>query len=240
MKRIAASLAAVLTALAVAGCGGDGAEPDAPPGGAPPVRELEMLLASVRAGQPLLLLADGAGLRIADTRKCKDAEGRPTAGIAHVPAPGQEAVLARLAPGSAVTARIDWERRHRLMRFHTATHLLCHLVPQLVNGCSITGEYARLDFNMTDPLDKEQLSAGIARLVASGLPVQQARREISPAALADDTRRRGGVGPGAAPVAARADPGGHLRDRARRRPAGRCFPNSRRPRPGPTSGTRCC
>jgi misacylated tRNA(Ala) deacylase len=29
------------------------------------------------------------------------------------------------------------------MRFHTATHLLCHLVPQLVNGCSITPEYAR-------------------------------------------------------------------------------------------------
>ena len=119
----------------------------------------------------VLLLADGVGLRIADTRKCKDAEGRPTAGIAHVPAPGQEAVLARLAPGSAVTARIDWERRHRLMRFHTATHLLCHLVPQLVNGCSITGDYARLDFNMTDPLDKDALTAGLARLVAAAHPV---------------------------------------------------------------------
>ena len=42
------------------------------------------------------------------------------------------------------------------MRFHTTTHLLCHLVPQLVNGCSITPDYARLDFNMTDPLDKER------------------------------------------------------------------------------------
>ena len=57
------------------------------------------------------------------------------------------------------------------MRFHTTTHLLCHLVPQLVNGCSITPDYARLDFNMTDPLDKEQLSAGIARLVAAAYPV---------------------------------------------------------------------
>src|SRR6478609_8964135 len=115
------------------------------------------------AGQ--LVLADGRLLQVADTRKCKDAEGKPTADIAHVPAPGQEALLADLAVGMPVVARIDWERRHRHMRFHTATHLLCHLVPQLVNGCSITADYARLDFNMTDPLEKEALTAGIARLV---------------------------------------------------------------------------
>ena len=70
-----------------------------------------------------------------------------------------------------MTARIDWERRHKLMRFHTATHLLCHLVPQPVNGCSITPDYARLDFHMTDPLDKEALTAGLARLVAAGHPL---------------------------------------------------------------------
>jgi misacylated tRNA(Ala) deacylase len=118
-----------------------------------------------------LLLADGSTLHIADTRKCKDADGKPTTAIAHVPAPGQEEVLARLQAGQAVTARIDWERRHRMMRFHTGTHLLCHLVPQLVNGCSITPDYARLDFNMTDPLDKDALSEGIARLVAAAHPV---------------------------------------------------------------------
>jgi len=115
----------------------------------------------------VLLLADGTALHIADTRKCKDAEGRPTAEIAHVPQPGQEDVLARLQEGAALLARIDWERRHKLMRFHTSTHLLCHLVPQLVNGCSITADSARLDFNMTDPLEKEALTEGIARLVAA-------------------------------------------------------------------------
>jgi misacylated tRNA(Ala) deacylase len=120
----------------------------------------------------VLLLGNGQQLVIADTRKCKDAEGRPTEGIAHVPAPGQDELVASLKPGDAVTARVDWERRHKHMRFHTATHLLCHLVPQLVNGCSITAEYARLDFNMTDPLDKEALTQGIARLVASAHPVQ--------------------------------------------------------------------
>jgi misacylated tRNA(Ala) deacylase len=113
-----------------------------------------------------LRLADGTGLQIADTRKAKDADGKPTADILHVPAPGQDDVLARLLPGTPVQAAIDWDRRHRRMRFHTTTHLLCHLVPQLVNGCSITDDYARLDFNMTDPLDKDALSAGIARLVA--------------------------------------------------------------------------
>lgn len=118
-----------------------------------------------------LVLADGRRIAIADTRKAKDAEGRPAPGIWHVPAPGQEQVLASLQPGTGVIARVDWERRHRLMRFHTTTHLLCHLVPQLVNGCSITPDYARLDFNMTDPLDKDALTAGIARLVGAAHPV---------------------------------------------------------------------
>jgi misacylated tRNA(Ala) deacylase len=115
----------------------------------------------------VLVLADGRELPIADTRKAKDAEGRPTADIVHVPAAGHEALVAGLQPGARLTARIDWARRHKLMRFHTTTHLLCHLVPQLVNGCSITPESARLDFNMTDPLDKEALTAGIAQLVAA-------------------------------------------------------------------------
>jgi misacylated tRNA(Ala) deacylase len=118
-----------------------------------------------------LVLADGREVAIADTRKAKDAEGKPTDEILHVPAPGQTEVLASLACGDSVTARIDWDRRHRLMRFHTATHLLCHLVPQPVNGCSITPDYARLDFHMTDPLDKDALTAGLASLVAAAHPL---------------------------------------------------------------------
>ena len=120
----------------------------------------------------VLTLADGRAIRIADTRKVRDAEGKPSSDIVHLPAPGQEAALAALAPGMALNASIDWERRHRLMRFHTATHLLCHLVPQLVNGCSITPDYARLDFNMSEALDKEALNAGLARLVAAGHAVR--------------------------------------------------------------------
>jgi misacylated tRNA(Ala) deacylase len=119
----------------------------------------------------MLVLADGTGLAIADTRKRKDDEGGPTHQIGHVPADGQQQLLMSIKPGDTVTARVAWERRHKLMRFHTTTHLLCHLVPQLVNGCSITPDYARLDFNMTDPLDKEMLTQGIAALVAAAHPV---------------------------------------------------------------------
>jgi len=119
-----------------------------------------------------LVLADGRTLAIADTRKAKDDAGQPTGGIWHVAAPGQDDLLAALQPGQRVVARIDWARRHKLMRFHTTTHLLCHLVPQLVNGCSITPEYARLDFNMTEPLDKDTLTAGIAQLVAAAHAVE--------------------------------------------------------------------
>ena len=119
----------------------------------------------------VLRLADGQTIRIADTRKGKDDDGLPTADIVHVPAPGQESVMAELQVGNAVSAQIDWARRHRLMRFHTTTHLLCHLVPVPVNGCSITPDHARLDLHLTDPLDKDELSAGIAALVAAAHPV---------------------------------------------------------------------
>lgn len=116
----------------------------------------------------VLLRADGSAWAVADTRKGKDAEGRPTADIVHLPA---DADAPRPAVGETVTARLDWERRHRLMRFHTTTHLLCHVVAQPVNGCSITPDSARLDFHMDGALDKDALTAAIARLVAEDHPV---------------------------------------------------------------------
>ena len=101
----------------------------------------------------VLVRADGSTVAIVDTIK---SEGQ----IRHVAEPP-----ASLAQGEAVTARIDWEKRHRHMRFHTATHLLCAIVPHQTNGCSITRDYARLDFDMVEPLDREHLERELARLV---------------------------------------------------------------------------
>lgn len=114
-----------------------------------------------------LRTASGATLTIVDTRKHKLRAGD----IAHVPEPG--ASLVPFAPGVPVTVRIDAVRRYAHMRFHTATHLLCALVPYPVNGCSITAGYARLDFHTSEPLDGDVLSAGIARLVSEAHPVRQ-------------------------------------------------------------------
>ena len=108
-----------------------------------------------------LLLGDGTAISIGDTLKGEGGE------ILHVPASGTS-----LQPGTQVIARLDWARRHRHMRFHTATHLLCAIVPHQTNGCSITSEYARLDFDMVEPLDREQLERELARLVAEAHEVR--------------------------------------------------------------------
>jgi misacylated tRNA(Ala) deacylase len=112
-----------------------------------------------------LRLADDRILRVLDTRKGEGGE------IRHLIDPAQAEVLATLQPGQLVLARIDWARRFAHMRFHTATHLLCALVPHPVDGCSITAGYARLDFHTAEPLDKDALTAGLARLVAEAHPV---------------------------------------------------------------------
>jgi misacylated tRNA(Ala) deacylase len=112
-----------------------------------------------------LVAEDGRVIVIADTRK-----GEAPGEIVHVPA--DPAHVEGLVPGRRVRARIDVARRLAHRRFHTATHLLCALVPHPVDGCSITPDYARLDFHMTEPLDKEALEAGLARLVAQGHPVR--------------------------------------------------------------------
>lgn len=73
--------------------------------------------------------------------------------------------------GTEVTVEIDWERRHRLMRTHTALHVLCGViwnewrVP--VTGGNMEPLSARMDFEF-DPLP-EGFAAAVERLVNDAL-----------------------------------------------------------------------
>jgi misacylated tRNA(Ala) deacylase len=116
-----------------------------------------------QAGDSGVLVRDeGAVIAISDSVK-----GANPGEVLHV-----TAAPCDLKEGERVVARIDWERRHRHMRFHTATHLLCAIVPHQTNGCSITSGYARLDFDMVDPLDREHLERELSRLVTEAHDVR--------------------------------------------------------------------
>ena len=69
--------------------------------------------------------------------------------IVHVLAPDAP----RPAVGEHLTAAIDWERRHKLMRMHTALHLLSVVFPFAVTGGSVGEEKGRLDFDMPEVPD---------------------------------------------------------------------------------------
>jgi misacylated tRNA(Ala) deacylase len=75
-------------------------------------------------------------------------------------------------PGAAVGLRLDWERRYRLMRMHSALHLLSVVLPYGVTGGAIGEDKGRLDFDMPEPPgDVAALEARLNEYVAAGLPV---------------------------------------------------------------------
>ncbi len=68
--------------------------------------------------------------------------------------------------GDEVRIVLDWERRYRHMRMHTAMHLLGSVLKYGVTGGNISAEKSRLDFDMEDTVDKEAVSAALQALVA--------------------------------------------------------------------------
>jgi misacylated tRNA(Ala) deacylase len=91
--------------------------------------------------------------------------------IAHVPAADAQPP----AVGDTVRAVLDWDKRHRHMRIHTALHLLCSLVKFPVTGGQIGADEGRLDFDISDPsgVDKESLTRALNDLVAANHPVSE-------------------------------------------------------------------
>ncbi len=109
-------------------------------------------------------LLDWAGGRLPVATAVKVEGG----GIALVPA--EPAALPPI--GAEVRQRIDWDRRYRHMRVHTALHLLSVVIPLPVTGGQIGTDRGRLDFAMPEPpTDLPALEAALNALIGRDLAV---------------------------------------------------------------------
>ncbi len=83
----------------------------------------------------------------------------------------------KISPGSIVKGAIDWNRRYRLMRMHTAAHLLETAVERIVGsaivwGSGINVDDARLDFKARISSDElPRIEEEINTLVEMDAPV---------------------------------------------------------------------
>lgn len=75
------------------------------------------------------------------------------------------------AVGETVHLELDWDRRYRHMRMHTAMHLLGAVLKYGVTGGNISADKSRLDFDMEDAVDKEAVGAAVQALVEEDHPV---------------------------------------------------------------------
>jgi misacylated tRNA(Ala) deacylase len=111
-----------------------------------------------------LTRASGAALRISDTRKGDGAES-----VLHLAAPGSELPQ----PGETVALAIDWPRRYRLMRLHTALHLMSCVIVAPVTGGNITPDKARLDFDIDlSLLNAARIESETNALIAAGVATE--------------------------------------------------------------------
>ena len=107
---------------------------------------------------------NGEPIGVIDTRKGDTADA-----VMHLLAPG--------APnpevGETLALAIDWERRYRLMRLHTALHVLSCIVVAPVTGGNIAPDKARLDFDIDmSLLDAERIARETNALIARGTPTE--------------------------------------------------------------------
>ena len=115
--------------------------------------------------QGAIHLDDGTQILIVNT--IYDAD---RATVLHVPAEGARLPLA----GASVIGRIDWERRYKRMRAHTALHLLSVVAPYPVTGGSVGEADGRLDFDSGEAvLDKTEVERRLNELIALNAVVSQ-------------------------------------------------------------------
>ena len=105
---------------------------------------------------------DGGEAKIVDALK---AEGGDVLHVFALDAP-------RPAVGSKVHIALDWERRYRHMRMHTAMHVVSAVVKGSVTGGQVGADKSRLDFNLEgDVPTKEWVTEEINKLLAVDRPV---------------------------------------------------------------------
>ena len=108
------------------------------------------------------LQLEGAALEVVDT--VKDG-GR----ILHHLAEGSPMP----AVGASLVAEIDWPRRHRLMRMHSAMHLLCAAIARPVTGGQVGADRSRLDFDLQGAsIDKDEIAERVAGWIAEDRPIR--------------------------------------------------------------------
>ncbi|MBU0461573.1 MAG: alanyl-tRNA editing protein [Nanoarchaeota archaeon] len=83
-----------------------------------------------------------------------------------------------LKKGDKVHGTIDWERRYRLMRYHTAAHLLADVIEReanaLITGNQLGLDKSRIDFNLEN-FDREKLKeyeVQVNKIIERALPVE--------------------------------------------------------------------
>jgi misacylated tRNA(Ala) deacylase len=106
--------------------------------------------------------ADGSRIEIATTR-----HGDTKDIIIHVPAAEQPPVLV----GEKLVLHIDWPRRYKLMRMHTACHLLSVVCQFPITGAAVGEDESRVDFDMGETIDKDAVTAAMMALVDGNHPI---------------------------------------------------------------------
>lgn len=111
-------------------------------------------------GQPgdtgFLERQDGSKIEITAT-----VNGETKNDIVHIPAQG----CPDIAIGEKLVLHINWERRYKLMRMHTACHLLSVVCPFPITGAAVSENESRIDFDMSEPIDKFEVTKRLMELV---------------------------------------------------------------------------
>ena len=94
--------------------------------------------------------------------------GENKSDIIHVPFEGQSTPKI----GDKVESELDWERRHKHMRVHTALHILSVAVPYPVTGGQISDTGGRLDFDIPEQnFTKESVTQKVNEIITADYKV---------------------------------------------------------------------